>query len=182
MVRLELNECRLRPWRAGDERGLPAHADDREVWLNLRDRFPHPYTSADARKWVRFAAAHPEVCLAIEVDGEAAGAVGFELHDDVERVSAEIGYWLGRRHWGRGIMTAAVSAATRYAFRTFEITRLYALPFSRNVASVRVLEKAGYVREGVLRRGVIKDGVVLDQDLFAITDVDLRQWTGSSAG
>ena len=172
---IDCGVCRLRPWRAGDERRLPDHANDREVWLNLRDRFPHPYTSKDARQWVRFAVTRPDIRFAIEVDGEAAGGLGFELHDDVERVSAEIGYWLGRRHWGRGIMSAAVSAATAYAFRAFEITRVYALPFSRNVASGRVLEKAGYTREGVLRRSAIKDGVVLDQDLFAITDLDLSQ-------
>lgn len=170
---IDCGVCRLRPWRAGDERGLPAHANDREVWLNLRDRFPHPYTARDAREWVKHAVTRPDVRFAIEVDGEAAGGLGFELHDDVERVSAEIGYWLGRRYWNRGIMSAAVAAATAYAFRAFEITRVYALPFSRNRASVRVLEKAGYVREGVLRRSAIKDGVVLDQDLFAITDLDV---------
>lgn len=175
-VRHELQNCLLRPWRAGDEASLILHANSRDVWLNLRDQFPHPYTREDAQAWVKFAsnAAQP-TSLAIEVDSEAVGGVGLKLHDDVERVSAEIGYWLGERFWNRGIMTAAVRAVTAYGFEHFSLTRVYALPFVTNVASHRVLEKAGYVREGLLRRSAIKDGVVLDQVLFAITDHDLAR-------
>lgn len=155
------------------------HANDREIWLNLRDRFPHPYTAADAAAWVRIAAVEvPQTSFAIEVDGEAAGGISLMPHEDVERVSAEIGYWLGRAYWGRGIMSVAVGAATGYAFSTFGLTRVYALPFLRNTASARVLEKAGYTREGVLRRSAIKDGVVLDQALYAITDLDLVSGSG----
>ena len=96
-----------------------------------------------------------------------------KLHDDVERVSAEIGYWLGQRFWDRGIMTTAVRAVTEYAFDQFSLTRVYAVPYVTNVASHRVLEKAGFAREGLLRRSAIKNGVILDQVLFAITDRDL---------
>ena len=172
-MEIDCGVCRLRAWRAGDETSLVAHANDRDIWLNLRDRFPHPYTPEDAESWVTLASANSESHLAIEVGGEAAGGIGFELRNDVDRVSAEIGYWLGRKHWGRGIMSAAVRGATTYAFTIFGITRLFALPYATNRASARVLEKAGYVREGFLRRSVIKDGVVLDQVLYAITDVDL---------
>jgi len=111
--------------------------------------------------------------LAIEVDSEAVGGVSLQLHDDVERVSAEIGYWLGRGYWNRGIMTAAVRALTRYGFEQFSLTRVYAVPFATNVASHRVLEKAGYVREGLLRRSAVKKDIVLDQVLYAMTDHDL---------
>ena len=104
---------------------------------------------------------------AIEVEGEAAGGIGIELHTDVERVSAEIGYWLGEQFWGRGIATEALRAVTADAFKQFEITRLYAVPFADHAASVRVLEKAGYVKEGHLRQSAIKDGKVRDQCLYA---------------
>ena len=104
---------------------------------------------------------------AIEVNGEAAGGIGIELHTDVERVSAEIGYWLGRCHWNKGIATEALVAVTAESFKRFDITRLYALPFADHIASVRVLEKAGYVREGHLRQSAIKDGQIRDQLLFA---------------
>lgn len=172
-VRIDLHRCVLRPWRTGDEPSLVAHANSRDVWLNLRDTFPHPYTRADAEAWVELASNQAQPTdLAIEVDSEAAGGVGLTLHDDVERVSAEIGYWLGQRFWNRGIATAAVRAVTEYGFEQFSLTRIYALPYAANVASHRVLEKAGYVREGLLRRSAIKDGIVLDQVLFAITDRD----------
>jgi RimJ/RimL family protein N-acetyltransferase len=116
----------------------------------------------------------PETNFAIEAAGEAVGGVGFVLHEDVERCSAEIGYWLGEAVWGRGIATAAVRIATAHAFPTYGLTRVYAVPFERNRASCRVLEKAGYVLEGRLCRSAIKDDQVLDQLLYAITDLDLR--------
>lgn len=147
------------------------HANSREIWLNLRDQFPYPYSAEDAASWVRFASAEsPPRRFAIVVE-EAVGGVGLELHDDVERTSAEIGYWLGVSHWNKGIMTAAVSALTSYAFERFSLTRVFALPYAHNVASHKVLQKAGFVKEGVLRRSAIKDGAILDQVLFAITDL-----------
>jgi [ribosomal protein S5]-alanine N-acetyltransferase len=170
---IDCGVCRLRPWRAGDEDSLVRHASNRAVWLNLRDRFPHPYTRTDAEAWVQLAAARsPVTSFAIDLHGEAVGGVSLMLHDDIERLSVEIGYWLGEELWGRGIMTAAVRAATDYAFSAFELTRVFAVPFLRNPASVRVLENAGYIREGVMRRSAIKDGVVLDQALYAVTDLD----------
>jgi RimJ/RimL family protein N-acetyltransferase len=86
---------------------------------------------------------------------------------DVERVSAEIGYWLAEPFWGRGIATEAVVAVTQYAIATHRITRVFALPFASNAASCRVLEKAGYALEGRLRRSAIKDGKIVDQMQYA---------------
>lgn len=136
--------------------------------MHLRDRFPYPYESEHARAFLGWIARQPSPTVwAIAVDGEAAGGIGIELHTDVERVSAEIGYWLGESVWGRGIATEALKAVTAEAFKRFDITRLYALPFADHAASVRVLEKAGYVREGHLRRSAIKNGRIRDQLLFA---------------
>ena len=136
--------------------------------MQLRDRFPFPYEKEQARTFLGWIAKQPSPTVwAIEVDGEAVGGIGIELHSDVERVSAEIGYWLGEAMWGRGIATEALTAVTAEAFTRFDITRLYAVPFADHAASVRVLEKAGYVREGHLRRSAIKNGTVRDQLLFA---------------
>ena len=170
-MHLECGPCVIRSWRSGDEKTLPFHANNRKIWLNLRDRFPHPYTAADARQWIKhIVGVTPETNFAIDVGGEVVGGIALELQDDVERCSAEVGYWLGETCWGRGIATAALESLTEYAFSEFHLTRVYALPFARNVASVRVLEKAGYVCEGVLRRSAIKDGVLLDQLMYARTD------------
>jgi RimJ/RimL family protein N-acetyltransferase len=138
------------------------------VSKHLRDRFPFPYGIEQARAFLDFIAKQPKPTVwAMDVDGEAVGGIGIELHTDVERVSAEIGYWLGEAFWGRGITTDALRAVTAEAFTQFDITRLYAVPFADHVASVRVLEKAGYVREGLLRQSAIKDGKIRDQCLFA---------------
>jgi RimJ/RimL family protein N-acetyltransferase len=82
-------------------------------------------------------------------------------------VSSEIGYWLGQDYWGRGLATASLKAVTDYAFEQFDLTRIFAVPFAANAASIRVLEKAGYVLEGHLHRSAIKDGVICDQRLYA---------------
>jgi RimJ/RimL family protein N-acetyltransferase len=169
----------LRPWRTGDEASLVRHANEREIWLNLRDQFPHPYTLADAEGWIRFALSQAQpTSFAIEVELEAVGGIGLRLQEDVERVTAEIGYWLGKAFWQRGIMTAALRAMTAYGFERFALTRIYAVPFTANAASQRVLEKAGYTREGTLRRSAIKDGEITDQVLFAITDRDFAARPG----
>ncbi len=165
---LQLPQCTIRPWAETDAGSLQRHANNRNVSMHLRDRFPYPYESEQARTFLGWIAKQPSPTVwAIDVDGEAVGGIGIELRTDVERVSAEIGYWLGESLWGRGIATEALTAVTAEAFRRFDITRLYALPFADHAASVRVLEKAGYVREGHLRRSAIKDGKIRDQLLFA---------------
>ncbi len=177
MFPINCGTCRLRPWDPSDETSVVANANSRAVWLNLRDRFPHPYTAEDARVWFSLVANEsPVQHLAIEVDGdldgegggEAAGGIGIELGSDVERCSAEIGYWLGERHWGKGIMSAALVGMTEYVWTQFPtIERIFAIPYARNGASFRVLEKAGYECEGRLRRSAIKDGEVLDQLMYS---------------
>jgi RimJ/RimL family protein N-acetyltransferase len=145
------------------------HANNRNVWINLRDRFPHPYTDADARRWLDcIVGQKPETNFAIAVADEAVGGIGFTLQHDVERRSAEIGYWLGQEFWGRGIATEALIAVTDYAFSNYDVCRLFAHVFDWNGPSARVLGKAGYVFEGRLRRSVIKDGKTIDQLAYAI--------------
>jgi RimJ/RimL family protein N-acetyltransferase len=148
----------------------------------MRDRFPHPYTRTEAENGVRLAAGGtPETSFATAVGGQAVGGIGLTLHDDVERCSAEIGYWLGRAFWGRGLATAAVRGVTVHAFRTHALTRVYALPFADNAASCRVLEKCGSRCEGWQRRSAVKDGRVRDQAVYAITDDDLGLRTGQGS-
>jgi RimJ/RimL family protein N-acetyltransferase len=160
--------CRVRLWQASDADALVRHANNINVSKQLRDRFPHPYLRADAVAFLRHCAtSEPQTNLAIEVAGEAAGGIGFARGSDVERFSAEIGYWLGEQFWGRGIVTEALTLVTDYAFRSFNLLRLFALPFADNIGSARVLEKAGYIREGTLRCSSVKYGVSRDQHIYA---------------
>ncbi len=168
-MRLECGCCVVRSWRRDDLAGLVRHANNRRVWLQMRDRFPHPYTPADAEQWLRLVhEGRPGTHFAIAAADRAVGGIGLDLGSDVERFGAEVGYWLGEAHWGRGIATAALRAFTRYAFDSHALHRLFAKVYAPNRASMRVLEKAGYLREGVLRSAAVKDGVVLDQVLYSI--------------
>jgi RimJ/RimL family protein N-acetyltransferase len=177
---LKLSTCDVRSWQTSDVESLAKHANNRNIWKNLRDAFPHPYTRHDAREFIRaIRLREPETTFAIAVNGEAVGSIGYVMHSDVERVSAEIGYWLGEPYWGRGILTDALKGVTSYAMTTHGLTRIYALPFSWNVASCRVLEKAGYVLEARLRCSAVKDGELTDQMQYAFI-VDPRP--GGSRG
>jgi RimJ/RimL family protein N-acetyltransferase len=168
-VLLKLTRCSLRPWRAGDEPSLVRYANNRNVSGNLKDRFPYPYTAADAADWIERASAQtPATSFAIVVDGGAVGGIGVELGIDIFRRSAEIGYWLGEPFWARGIATEALRAMTDYAFEQFDICRLEAGVFDWNPASARVLEKVGYVLEGRARLGVFKDGRIGDRLVYAL--------------
>jgi ribosomal-protein-alanine N-acetyltransferase len=161
--------CTLRRWRASDAGAIVRRANNLKIASQLRDRFPHPYTARDARTFIRHVM-QPDsdaTNLAIEVDGEAAGAVGMIQGKDIERYSAEIGYWLAEDYWGRGIAAEAVTMLTDYAFGGLNLLRLFALPFASNIQSTRVLEKAGYVREGVLHASAVKHGEPRDQVLYA---------------
>src|SRR4029077_15847922 len=146
------------------------HANNRRVWLALRDAFPHPYTADDANKFLQNATtAQPTTDFCIEVHGAAGGGIGIRLGQDVHRHTAEVGYWLAEDFWGRGIMSETVAAFTNFCFENFPLRRIYAEPFSNNPASARVLEKTSFVLEGRLRNNVIKDGKILDSLLYART-------------
>jgi RimJ/RimL family protein N-acetyltransferase len=169
-VRIDLPPCTERDWRLDDAASLAQHANDQRIWVNLRDAFPHPYTIADAHAFLGAALAMaPRTWFAVTVEDRAVGGIGYTLRGDVERIGAEIGYWLGAAFWGRGIMTSALRAVTAYAFQEHaDLRRIYAVPFATSTSSVRVLEKSGYRLEGRMRQSAIKNGNVLDQFMYAI--------------
>ncbi len=158
----------MRPYVAEDAAALARHANNRAVWITLRDRFPHPYTMEDAVSFLRIATTQQPTCdFAIATADDVIGGIGLQRQSDVHRLTAEIGYWLGEPYWGRGIASRAVRAVTDWAFATTSLERLYACVFATNPASARVLSNAGYQFEGRMRRAVIKDGRLLDQLLYA---------------
>ena len=167
-MKIALKTCLIRTWRTSDLDSLVENANSPQVWLNLRDQFPHPYTKRAGRTFLRhMQARRPETVFAIDVGGRAVGAIGFVLQKDVDRVSAEVGYWLGEQYWGRGIASEALGAITRHAIETHGLTRVFAVPFAYNKASCRVLEKNGYALEGCLRRSALKNGQIVDQFQYA---------------
>jgi RimJ/RimL family protein N-acetyltransferase len=169
-MQLTLEHCTIRPWQLDDANSVARHANNRKVWIALRDFFPHPYTIEDAHTFLKSVINSEAATLfCVEANGAAAGGISIRLGADVHRQTAELGYWLGQEFWGRGIMTEAVAAFTDFCFEQFQLRRIYAEPFANNPASVRVLEKAGFAFEGRLKNNVLKDGKLLDSLLYART-------------
>ena len=165
---LSLPGCTLRAWRQGDAPALAQHANDPAVWRNMSEGFPHPYTLAIALDWV--ARGHVEFGgdnWAVCIDDKAVGGCGVHAGGGALSCNAEIGYWIGRAHWGRGLGTAVVQALTARAFADREVMRVFAPVHAYNPASLRVLVRNGFEQEGVLRLSAVKAGMVIDRVLMA---------------
>lgn len=166
---------RLRPFTIADAAGVQRLAGAREVALNTL-LIPHPYPEGAAEAWIaRHAEDSPELVFAIEA-GELVGAIGLVV--DRAHDVAEIGYWIGVPFWGRGYATEAVAAIVRYGFEEQSLERIFAKVFTRNAASARVLEKAGFRHEGTMRHAVKKWGDYLDVECYAVVRGD---WVASHA-
>ncbi|MFT4198105.1 MAG: GNAT family N-acetyltransferase [Pseudoxanthomonas sp.] len=161
----------LRPWRGDDLDALLRHADDPQVARFTSDRFPSPYTRADGEAFLAGRVVDLAAPVrAIEIDGEACGGIGVRPGQGERRCGAELGYWLGRAHWGRGLMTRIVAAYAPWVMVRLRLARLQATVLDGNPASARVLLKNGFVEEGTLRRAVTKHGRLHDLRLFARID------------
>ena len=160
----------LRPFEMTDTRALAKHANNKKIYDNLRDAFPFPYNENDAKTFIEMVlkANDPVKNFIIEIDGEAAGTTGFRPGEDVYRLNAEIGYWLGEAHWGKGIMPRVIRTLVEHLFEVHQFERIFAIPFKSNTASARALEKAGFIREALIRKGVIKNGIVMDYYIYSI--------------
>jgi ribosomal-protein-alanine N-acetyltransferase len=160
--------CLLRQWFGSDAEPLVPIANDPYIARYLSHVFPQPYTRADADRWVHEQLQAETVGqFAIEVNGELAGGIGFIVGRAERAGTASLGYWLGRRFWGRGVMSEAVLAATQWAFDTWRIRRIWANVMDPNVASARVLEKAGYVLEGRIRAAICdRRGMIYDELIY----------------
>jgi RimJ/RimL family protein N-acetyltransferase len=167
---LQGERCLLRALVPEDAPALVMHANDPAVARNLFDGFPQPYTLDAATAW----STHKSQSGAfgrvwgVVVDGAVIGCIGLRQESGWLRCNAEIGYWIGRSHWRRGIASDAVRQVTDWAFAAVpEITRIHAPIFAGNDGSQAVARKCGYVREGVLKQSAIKDGAVIDRVVWA---------------
>lgn len=159
----------LRPFTLNDIKSITRHANNRLIAENLRDRFPHPYTEMDAIQFIQIVSnSHPTTEFAIDIDGEAIGAAGILLKEDVYRQNGEIGYWISQDFWGKGIGTWVVGELVRKAFDEFKLHRVYAEVFEKNIASARILEKNGLIKEATLKNAIIKNGSLQNLLIFSI--------------
>jgi len=157
----------LRPWRSSDLDSLVKHADNYNIAKWLTNQFPHPYTYESGKSYIEMVGKdNPAKVFAIEIDGEAAGSIGVFPQSDIHQKSAEIGYWLSEKYWRNGIMSSAIRDIVKYGFNTFDIVRIYARPFSTNIGSQKVLEKAGFTLEAKLKKAIFKKGELMDELIY----------------
>jgi [ribosomal protein S5]-alanine N-acetyltransferase len=166
-MRIASPSSTLRDWSTNDAASVVKYADNPRIACHLRDAFPSPYTRADADRFIALAIGPGRhLFLAIEVGDEAVGGIGISPLEDMRRRTAEIGYWLAEPFWGRGIATDAVRSLVPVAFEQPGIVRLEAGIYADNPASMRVLEKCGFVREAIHKKAVTKNGRLLDEIMY----------------
>jgi len=163
-------EFELRRWLPDDAQSLAENANNIKIYNNLRDALPHPYSLEDARRFIEATLKKglPATNFAIVVDKKAVGNIGIVVQEDVQRISAEMGYWLGENYWGKGIMPRAIRQMTDYVFANFEVVKIYAMPFDFNTASQKVLQKAGFEREAILKKAAVKNGKIADLHYYSV--------------
>lgn len=164
---MNITNVRIRPLLDSDATTLAELGNNRKIWNNIRDAMPHPYFVEHATYFINSKKDElPKCTFAITIDDQLCGVIGLEPKQDVYRTSAELGYWLGEPYWGNGIVTEAVRQVTEYGFQTLGLHRIFAAAFEYNLASMRILEKNGFVKEGVARKSVLKNGEYIDEHQF----------------
>lgn len=162
-----LQQISIRPWDSGDSLNLVSLANNKNISCFLTDRFPNPYTIADAENWIRLCSnLNPVTQMAITFRNELAGSIGANIRPDIYKKTAELGFWLGEHYWNRGIATEAVKEFCAYCFEELQMNRISARVFEENISSTKVLQKAGFQFQCVLRKEIIKNEIVHDALLF----------------
>jgi [ribosomal protein S5]-alanine N-acetyltransferase len=160
---------KLRTWKQEDLADLVHHANNPKIAERLTDAFPSPYTFEKGQEFLdRMMKQSPCEVMAIDLNGKVIGNIGIHPQSDVNRLNAELGYFIGEDYWGKGYATEAIQLMVEYGFKNFPIERIFARPFGSNIASQRVLEKAGFVLEARINGILIKNGKIEDELIFGL--------------
>ena len=168
--------CKIRRWKLSDAKDLAIALSNRKVQDNLRDGLPYPYTEQDGKDYISDMLSANEddtFAFAITADNKVVGSISVFRQGNIHRQTAELGYYVAEEYWSRGIMTEAVKQICEYVFSKSDILRIYAEPFAYNIASCRVLEKAGFQYEGTLRSNAVKNGKVIDMKMYSLLRTEI---------
>jgi ribosomal-protein-alanine N-acetyltransferase len=158
-----MNNIIIRPWKLSDAHPLAAIANNRNIFNNVRNSFPSPYTVMNAIQWISLQSdISPTLSFAIEYNGLLAGTIGCILKEDIYKKNVEIGYFIGEGFWKKGIATKAVELVVNYVQQQFDVNRIYAVVFESNAPSMRVLQKNGFYLESIRRKAAFKNGSFFD--------------------
>lgn len=163
----------LKTFRKKDAEEIVKIANNRKIAQNLRDGFPYPYTLEDAHLFIDKALQqNPPSFFAIVYEGQYVGNISLVPGRDVYRKSAEIGYFIGEAFWGKGIATRAVKLIVNYGFEKLNIIRIHTGVYDYNVASMRVLEKCGFNKEGIFEKAITKYDKTYDEHRYSLINKD----------
>lgn len=157
----------LRDFSESDIGRLIDILNDDAVTQYLSTKIPFPYTKEDAIWWVK-EGSNSELIKAISVDGILVGCIGINTGEFEYERSGEIGYWLARSHWRKGITSAAIRQLSEYAFSHTNMVRLFASVFSSNIPSMQLLLKSGFQQEAILERSIFKNGHFYNNHIFSL--------------
>lgn len=165
----------FRPFRLDDLDQLVHHANNFNIAKNLTDKFPHPYSRENGQAFIEMTQGMTPVSVfAITHDDKVIGGMGLHPRTDIERKNAELGYWLAEPYWGKGIVSKIIPQVVQWGFENLDIVRIFARPFGSNLASQRVLEKAGFSLEARFDKVLFKNGQFEDEIFYGIRRGDLR--------
>lgn len=168
------NDIYLDQPKKKDKKNLILYLTDKGIYNNTL-RLPYPYTSRDADWWIKFVketkrkAGMPLNFAIRDRDKKLIGGISYHMKYGLKSHKDEIGYWLARDFWNKGIMTRVVESFCRYGFESLNLFRIEATVFEQNQSSCRVLEKCGFIYEGTLKKYYMKNGNFLDARIYAIT-------------
>jgi RimJ/RimL family protein N-acetyltransferase len=158
---------KLRKLETSDKSVIAKLLNNKKIWNNLTNKIPYPYTERDAEIFLKFIERDKHhKAFAIELNREFCGIIGLIKQQDVREKSAELGYWIGEPFWNKGITTEAVKLITEYGFSNLNIIRIYSTVFEYNIASMKVLEKNGYKKEGIFKKAIFKNNKIWDEHRY----------------
>jgi len=168
---LKNQKIKIRALKLSDKHQLATLVNNENIWNNLRDYIPYPYHESDAESFINQTKKQdPQQSFGIIYKDEFCGVISLLIQNDIYHKSAEIGYWIGEPYWGHGIATKAVKLITEYGFEKLNLIRIYAGVFQHNTASMTVLEKNGYRKEGIFQKAIVKKGKILDEHRYFIVN------------
>lgn len=167
---LESAALLMRPLETGDIDEIPTLVEAPEIAANTF--VPRPYTAEDAVEFVQRARErwqYDEAYVFAIIDKDLGRFVGcMGLHPALEHDRAEVGYWVGKPYWGRGVATGALRLLIRFGFDVLNLNRIEAGHFDHNPASGRVMLKANMRREGLRRQYILHRDQYKDVVWYAI--------------
>ncbi|MCB0404451.1 MAG: GNAT family N-acetyltransferase [Bdellovibrionales bacterium] len=169
-------ETSLTEIRRNDKATFLEYLVEKEIY-DFTLAIPHPYKEEDAEEWIRINEQRleeesPVTTFAIRRGEKLLGCCGFLPAGGPMKHTSEIGYWLGKPHWGQGIMSQVVGKLCEIGFNDLGLFRITAHIFSHNSRSERVLLNNRFRQEGVLRSHYLKDGAYRDAKIFARLKTD----------